>query len=352
MNMRPDLHLAAFGVEMAPCVVTSADIEERMASTWERLGIPRGQIEQLTGVRERRWWETGTSISAMAARACQKALDRAGMSIESVDRLIYTGVCREGFEPATACAVAHQLGAIHPLELHDLSNACLGTMDAIVLAEDAIRSGRHKTTLVVSCESARDIVEIACENLNRQPDIDLFTRSLATWTGGSGAAALLLVSSEVSDQGPRLVGSAQGTDSRWHELCRWGVKSEDSVTDPAIRTEYMETDAIGVLRHGVDLGLKTWNQFLETLNWSSEEVDRTICHQVGSAHRQEILPSLGISPEQDYITFPFLGNIGTVSIPMTAALAAERGVLLPGHRVAFLGIGSGLVCRMLAWEWR
>ena len=188
--------------------------------------------------------------------------------------------------------------------------------------------------------------------MNRQPDIDLFTRSLATWTGGSGAAALLLVSSEVSDHGPRLVGSAQGTDSRWHELCRWGVKSEDSVTDPAIRTEYMETDAIGVLRHGVDLGLKTWNQFLETLNWSSEEVDRTICHQVGSAHRQEILPSLGISPEQDYITFPFLGNIGTVSIPMTAALAAERGVLLPGHQVAFLGIGSGLVCRMLAWEWR
>ena len=352
MSMSPDLHLSAFGIEMAPCVVLSSDLEDRMASTWEKLGIPRGQIEQLTGVRERRWWEEGTSISQMAAKACQKALDRAGMKIGDVDRLIYTGVCREGFEPATACAVAHHLGADHPLELHDLSNACLGSMDAIVLAEDSIRSGRHKRILVVSCESARDIVEIACHQMVKNPDIDLFTRSLATWTGGSGAAAMLLVSSEISDQGPRLLGSAQGTDSRWHELCRWGVNTELQSDNPATRTEFMHTDAIGVLRHGVSLGLQTWNRFLDHLNWSAEDVDRTICHQVGSAHRQEILPSLGISPEQDYITFPFLGNIGTVSIPMTAALAAERGVLLPGHQVAFLGIGSGLVCRMLAWEWR
>ena len=350
--MGPDLHLAAFGVEMAPCVVSSSDIEDLMGSAWNQLGIPRGQIEQLTGVRERRWWEEGTSISEMAAKACRKALDRAGMSIQSVDRLIYTGVCREGFEPATACAVAHHLGAEHAIELHDLSNACLGSMDAIVLAEDAIRSGRQKITLVVSCESAREIVNIACQRMNENPGMDLFTRSLATWTGGSGAAAMLLVSSDLHPQGPRLLGSAQGTDSRWHQLCRWGVRNSPDSSDPASREEYMETDAIGVLRHGVSLGLNTWNRFLDQLNWSASDVDRTVCHQVGSAHRDEILPSLGISPEQDFITFPFLGNIGTVSIPMSAALAAERGVLLPGHRVAFLGIGSGLVCRMLAWEWR
>lgn len=352
MKPVPDLHLAALGIEMAPCVITSSEIEEMMATTWDQLGIPRGQIEQLTGVRERRWWNEGTSISEMAAKAAQKALHRAGIDIGSVDRLIYTGVCREGFEPATACAVAHHLGAGENIELHDLSNACLGSMDAVVLAQDAFRSRRHEVTLVVSCESAREIVEIACHQLQKHPQMDLFTKSLATWTGGSGAAALLLVSSDVSDHGPKLLGSAQGTDSRWHQLCRWGVKTHDTLTDPASREEFMETDAIGVLQHGVALGLQTWDRFLTELNWHSSDVDRTICHQVGSAHRLEILPSLGISPDQDFITFPFLGNIGTVSIPMTAALAAERGVLLPGNKVAFLGIGSGLVCRMLAWEWR
>ena len=88
MTSNRDLHLAAMGIEMAPCIVSSAEIEEMMSSTWDRLGIPKGQIEQLTGFRERRWWNRGTSISEMAARAVSKALDRSGMDISSVDRLI------------------------------------------------------------------------------------------------------------------------------------------------------------------------------------------------------------------------------------------------------------------------
>ena len=126
MSMSPDLHLSAFGIEMAPCVVLSSDLEDRMASTWEKLGIPRGQIEQLTGVRERRWWEEGTSISQMAAKACQKALDRAGMTIDDIDLfevneafapiplawLQYTGADAEKMNVhGGAIALGHPLGA-------------------------------------------------------------------------------------------------------------------------------------------------------------------------------------------------------------------------------------------------
>ena len=43
--------------------------------------------------------------------------------------------------------------------------------------------------------------------------------------------------------------------------------------------------------------------------------------------------------------------MGTVSLPLTAALAEDREFLEPGDRVAFLGIGSGLNCMMLGLEW-
>ena len=72
-----------------------------------------------------------------------------------------------------------------------------------------------------------------------------------------------------------------------------------------------------------------------------------ICHQVGAGHRDAVLKALGIPPEKDFSTFEFLGNIGTVSLPLTAALAEEREFLRPGDRVGFLGIGSGLNCLML-----
>jgi 3-oxoacyl-[acyl-carrier-protein] synthase III len=72
---------------------------------------------------------------------------------------------------------------------------------------------------------------------------------------------------------------------------------------------------------------------------------------VSASHRETILRSLGIDESRDFSTFPYLGNMGTVSLPMTAALAADRDFFEPGDRVGFLGIGSGLNCMMLGLEW-
>ena len=63
------------------------------------------------------------------------------------------------------------------------------------------------------------------------------------------------------------------------------------------------------------------------------------------------LKTLGIAEEKEFCTFPYLGNVGTVSLPLTAAIAEDRDFLRPGDRVAFLGIGSGLNCLMLGLEW-
>ena len=68
-------------------------------------------------------------------------------------------------------------------------------------------------------------------------------------------------------------------------------------------------------------------------------------------HRDTMMKTLGIAPGKDFSTFEFLGNIGTVSVPLTAALAEERGFLKPGDRVGFMGIGSGLNCMMLGLRW-
>ncbi len=120
---------------------------------------------------------------------------------------------------------------------------------------------------------------------------------------------------------------------------------------PRVFTQFMSTDSASVLKYGVDLGLRTWKSFQKRLGWVVENIDKVICHQVGASHRNLILQTLGIPVEKDYSTYEYLGNIGTVSLLLTAALAEERGFLLPGDRVGFLGIGSGLNCLMLGFEW-
>jgi 3-oxoacyl-[acyl-carrier-protein] synthase-3 len=113
----------------------------------------------------------------------------------------------------------------------------------------------------------------------------------------------------------------------------------------------MSTDAVSVLKFGVELGFRTFNLFLNEIGWAREQMDKVICHQVGASHRDAILKTLGIPSEKDFPTYQFLGNIGTVSLPITAALADEREFLKKGDRVGFLGIGSGLNCLMLGVEW-
>src|SRR3989442_4566452 len=115
--------------------------------------------------------------------------------------------------------------------------------------------------------------------------------------------------------------------------------------------QIMFTDSVALLRFGVELGLRTWKAFLSRLGCAPSTIDKVICHQVGTGHRDSILRTLGISPDKDYSTYSYLGNIGTVSLPLTAALAEERDFLRPGDRVGLLGIGSGLNCLMLGVEW-
>jgi 3-oxoacyl-[acyl-carrier-protein] synthase-3 len=336
----------AIGYELPPVVVTSHELEARLRPVYQALHLPEGQLEALTGIVERRWWEPGYPLSDGAVRAARKALAMSNVRPRDVEVLIYAAVCRENFEPATACRVADALG-IRPGTLYDVSNACLGVLNGIVDVANHIELGHVRAGLVVSCETAREINDVMIENMLKTRSMEVFKNSLATLTGGSGAVAVLVTDGSFAPYPRRrLLGGTIQAEPRYHALCRWGI---DYVVNAA--RQIMSTDSTGILKFGVELGLRTWNAFLARLGWAQEMVDKIICHQVGTIHRDSILKALGIAREKDFSTYEYLGNIGTVSLPLTAALAEERGFLLPGDRVGFLGIGSGLNCLMLGVEW-
>ena len=65
-----------------------------------------------------------------------------------------------------------------------------------------------------------------------------------------------------------------------------------------------------------------------------------------------MLKSLGLDPENDFVTFPWLGNTGSVALPTTMAVGLQTGRVQPGDNVAMLGIGSGINCVMVAAQWQ
>ncbi|QSX31192.1 3-oxoacyl-ACP synthase III [Shewanella cyperi] len=336
--------------ELAPEVVSSSELEQRLAPLYQKFRIPMGQLAALTGINERRWWPKGHKLSDGAIDAARKALAETGLSGDDLGALVYTGVCRDQHEPATACRIAAALGVGRETAIYDISNACLGVLSGILDIANRIELGQIRAGMVVSCESARDIVDVTIDSMLAEPTMQNFAQSLATLTGGSGAVAVILTDGSfelATDRNHQLLGASHLSAPEHHQLCQWGLQEAGH----KLYREFMRTDAVALLKEGVELAKHTWQHFLAQRDWLVEQVDKVICHQVGAANRKQVLSALCIPEEKEFPTFQLLGNMGTVSLPVSAAMAHDQGFLRRGDQVSFLGIGSGLNCMMLGIRW-
>src|SRR5512132_2334172 len=167
--------LESLGYELPPYVVTTRELEDRLLPVYEALRISPGQVEAMTGITERRWWDERFELSEGAIAAARKALEASPVEPGEVEAVVYTGVCREQLEPATACRVAAGIGASPDAAVYDISNACLGVLNGILDVANRIELGQIRSGLVVTCESAREITEITLQRMIETPTLELFT---------------------------------------------------------------------------------------------------------------------------------------------------------------------------------
>ncbi|HEX3726695.1 MAG TPA: 3-oxoacyl-ACP synthase III, partial [Pirellulales bacterium] len=291
-----------------------------------------------------------TLPGSRSVESAQEVLRVAGLERSVVGALIHASVCRDFLEPATACRVHHELGLPQDCLVYDVSNACLGILNGIVQVANMIELGQIRAGIVVGTESSRQLVEttIAALNANTSLTRNAIKSAIASLTIGSGSAAVLLVHRSLSRSGNRLLAAGARAFTAGHALCH----SDGDQAAAGDMHPLMETDSEQLMQQGIAAGVATFGSFLEAADWSHDQIDKTFCHQVGSAHRKLMLASLAIDPSIDFATYETLGNTGSVALPVTLALGAEQGHLKSGDRVALLGIGSGINSLMLALEWR
>ena len=64
-----------------------------------------------------------------------------------------------------------------------------------------------------------------------------------------------------------------------------------------------------------------------------------------------MLEALEIDPEIDYATVEWLGNTGSVALPLSLAIGLQCGHFSRNDLIAMLGIGSGINSLMLSVLW-
>ncbi len=334
--------IESLAVALPDEVWTSAQIEERLRPLYERLKLPEGRLELMTGIRERRMWPAGTRPSDASAAAGRAVLAKSGLKAEQVELFIHAAVSRDMLEPATASFAHRKIGLPATAQILDVSNACLGFLNALTLAAGLIESGQIKCAMVVAGENGRPLVEQTLRTLVERPlSRNEIKPYFANLTIGSGAvAAMVCHQSLVTGCAHRLLGGVARAATQHSELCQGDTYAAESLV--------MQTDSEQLLIAGVTLARETWREFTAE---QGTAFDRFVCHQVGSVHRRKLYETLEIDLAKDFSTFETLGNTGSVALPSTLAAAIDAGAVTPGQRVGLLGIGSGLNCLMLALEW-
>jgi 3-oxoacyl-[acyl-carrier-protein] synthase-3 len=340
----------SFGYELPETVVTSLSLEERLAPIYERLNLRYGRLEMMTGIRERRFWNDEVTPSQASVKAAEKAIDKSGVKKEDIGCLLHTSVSRDFLEPATATVVHDSLGLSSTATIFDISNACLGFINGMVTLANMIELGQVKAGIVVGSESSKRVVDAIIDKVLEDPNItkEKVKTAFATLTLGSGAAAAVLTHSSLSGDGHKLLGGVTRAASQHNDLCR--IKEDTCFFDPSILPD-MHTNSTELLKNGARLAPDTWEAAKHELEWENPDVDRFFTHQVSAVHSRLLFKTLGLDKAKDFSTVEYLGNIGSVSLPITMAIGIDGGCLGPGDKVAMMGIGSGIVCLMLGLEW-
>ncbi len=342
--------IESFGYTLPAEIVTSDAIEQRLAPLYQRLRLPEGRLELMTGIAERRFWAPGTLPSDKSVESANKAIAAAGVERGQIGALIHASVCRDHLEPATACRVHHLLQLPPQCMIYDVSNACLGLLNGMIQVANMIELGQIRAGIVVGTEDSRHLVEHTIASLNAAPSLTRrqIKSAIASLTIGSGSCAVLLVDRRLSRTGNQLVAATVRTNTRHHQLCHSGA---DEAVAGGMKP-LMETDSEQLMREGIQTGAETFPDFLAECAWTRDSIHRTFGHQVGLTHRKLMLEALGLDERRDFATVQWLGNTGSVALPTTMAVALEQGIVQKNEQLGLLGIGSGINCLMLGAVWQ
>ncbi|MBV8626460.1 MAG: 3-oxoacyl-ACP synthase, partial [Paraburkholderia sp.] len=135
------------GSYLPPDRVTNQELAERLAAK----GVETSDewIVARTGIHARHFAAADVTTSDLALAASQRAIAAADVDPQSIDLIIVATSTPDFVFPSTACLLQNKLGIRNHGAAFDVQAVCSGFAYAVSVADSLIRSGQHRTALVV-----------------------------------------------------------------------------------------------------------------------------------------------------------------------------------------------------------
>lgn len=294
------------------------------------LNLAPGWIQRVTGIQERRYVTTETTVG-MGAEAARQAIADAGFSIGDIDCIISASAAPQQAVPCTAAFLQRELGhAGSGCPCFDVDATCLSFLFALHTAAHFVAGGAYRRVLIVSSE-----ISTFSRNPNEPESVVLF---------GDAAAAAVVTPAEEKE--PACIWhSAFATDSRGAELTQVaGGGSLHHPNDPDTTPAQNLFSMCGpqVFRMSARALPPFFDAFFAQLPFDRSDIHAVVPHQASSYGLRLLWERLGFAREQVIVNLPTRGNCVAASIPLALAEAVQEGRIRRGQRVLLAGTGAGL----------
>ena len=306
------------GSYLPPGRVTNQELADRLA----KQGIETSDewIVARTGIHARHFAESNVTTSDLALAAAQRAIEAADIDPQAIDLIVVATSTPDFVFPSTACLLQNKLQIKNGGAAFDIQAVCSGFAYAVATVDALIRSGQHRTALIVGAETFSRILDF-----NDRTTCVLF---------GDGAGAVIL---QASDE-PGVLSSALHADGSYAGiLCTPGHVNGGVIAGSA----FLHMDGQAVFKLAVNVLEKVAVEALQKADMSSDQVDWLIPHQANIRIMSHTCRKLGLPQERMVVTVGEHGNTSAASIPLALDLAVRDGRIKRGQNVLIEGVGGG-----------
>lgn len=342
--------IAGLGYYVPKNIYTNDDLTRFMDTSDE-------WIQERTGIRERRFADKDETTTTMAVEASKTAIERANLSPEEIDFIIFATLSPDYYFPGSGVLLQREL-KMKEVGALDIRNQCSGFVYALSIADQFIKTGMYKNILVVGAEKHSFAMDFSTRGRN------------VSVIFGDGAGAAVLQASD--NDGSKILSTHLHSDGRYAEQLamhypgtsggKWLDKKPNwpnqELGGMLITEEMLEDGTLFPYMNGQEVFKKAIVKFpevimeaLEKNGLTKEDIDLLVPHQANLRISKFVQKSLGLQDNQVFNNIQKYGNTTAASIPIALCEAWEAGKVKEGDLICLAAFGAGFTWGSALIRW-